>query len=280
MTTQYLPVDGGRLAYSEHGNMDGESIFLIHGWMESRVNWKTTLACLETEYRCITVDLMGFGESDKPRDGDYSIEAQGKRVVALADALGLEKFWLIGHSMGGMIALYIAAVIASERVISVVSLAGVVSGKLHPMTMNTAVRVSRLPLWAMNTMANISRGWRHKKWWAYQQFKASFYDFDAVPFDLWAEWREATYLPGLDIPMKRAAEAILAIDITPYLKDIMCPTLAIFGRQDHVVLPSDGQLVADHVPQGRVVLYDDCGHFPNWEKREQYESDLMAFLHE
>lgn len=280
MTTQYLSVDGGRLAYSEHGSADGEPIFLLHGWMESRLNWKTTLDCLEGDYRCIAVDLMGFGESDKRKDGDYTIEAQARRVVALADALSLEKFRLIGHSMGGMISLYIAAKLTRERVISVVSLAGVVSGKLHPMTMNSSVRIARMPLWAMNAIANISRRWRHQKWWAYQQFKVSFYDFNAVPFDLWADWRDAIYLPDLDIPMKRAAEAILALDLTPNLKDITCPTLAIFGKQDHVVFPSDGQLVADHVPQGRAVFYDECGHFPNWEQREQYEADLMAFLHD
>ncbi|MEQ8672106.1 MAG: alpha/beta hydrolase [Aggregatilineales bacterium] len=280
MPTQFLTVDGGKLAYSEHGTADGEAIFFIHGWMESRLNWKTTLTFLEADYRCIAVDLLGFGQSEKPADGDYSIAAQGERIVALADALGIDKFRVIGHSMGGTIALYIAAVIAPERVVQVVSLAGVVSGRLHPLTLQTGVRLARLPLSILTGIIKATRGFRHQKWLAHQQFKASFYDITSLPFELWQDWRDATYLDGIAIPMKRAAEAILSTDITPILKDIRCPALAIFGRHDHVVFPSDGELVAEHVPQGRLIMYEDCGHFPNWEKRTEYEADVMAFLRE
>lgn len=278
MTTQFLAVEGGNIAYRVSGNPEAQPIILIHGWLEDYYGWDSTIAFLKNQYYCISLDLFGFGQSDKPLTGDYTIHAQARRVVALADALNLERFYLIGHSMGGQIALTIASQIAPERVIRLISVAGVVSGAIHPATMATAVRIARLPLPLLQTVTRLSRPLRELRWWSNRQFKPSFYKIKTLPFERWQPLRYSATLPGTGIAMKKAGESILATDITAYLAAIPCPVLALFGKYDHVVMPSEGQLVADHVPQGEVMYIEQCGHFPNWEKPEMYESIMTAYL--
>src|SRR5262245_3749150 len=85
---------------------------MIHGWFSYRGVWQSTLEALQARHYCVALDQLGFGASDKPRDGDYRIEAHARRVLDVADTLGLERFALLGHSMGGQVALCVAARLA------------------------------------------------------------------------------------------------------------------------------------------------------------------------
>ena len=130
MTRHFINADGERIAYQTVGNPSNPPIILIHGWTSFTGVWETTVPLLKSDFYLVMPDLLGHGLSDKPHDADYSIEAQARRVLALADMLGLSDFALIGHSMGGQTALTIAARLAPERITRLVSVSGVVSGAL------------------------------------------------------------------------------------------------------------------------------------------------------
>ena len=123
MKDNTIQVDRYQLSYTTAGRDNSPPLILIHGWMSHRDVWAGTMKVLKFSHRCIAIDLLGFGDSPKPEDSDYSIPAQARRVLELADALELEDFALIGHSMGAQIALYLAAKRAPQRVDKVISVA-------------------------------------------------------------------------------------------------------------------------------------------------------------
>jgi pimeloyl-ACP methyl ester carboxylesterase len=101
---------------------------------------------------------------------------------------------------------------------------------------------------------------------------------DAVPFEEWALDRDMAFQPHGEQAAYQAGQAIHALDLTSALSQITAPTLAIFGQQDAVVPVSDGYLVQEHVSNGRLVLIEECGHFPMYEKPEPYLEAVQTFL--
>jgi pimeloyl-ACP methyl ester carboxylesterase len=101
-----VTIDGYGIEVVDAGS--GVPFVLLHGFPLSSAIWASVRPELERVCRLITPDLRGFGASDKP-EGDYSMAALARDVAALADRLGLERFVLGGHSMGGYVALAVAA---------------------------------------------------------------------------------------------------------------------------------------------------------------------------
>ena len=98
-TTFVNSSDGVRIAYEVHG--EGKTaLVLVHGWSCDRSYWKNQIEKFSQGYKVVTLDLAGHGESGLERK-DWTMQAFGKDVAAVADKLGLQHIILIGHSMGG-----------------------------------------------------------------------------------------------------------------------------------------------------------------------------------
>jgi len=98
-----VDIPGFTIAYLEGGR--GEPLVLVHGIGADKENFAPIAAWLRGIGRIIAIDLPGFGESSKPIDGDYSIEAQAERLDQVLDALGVRRVHLGASSMGGAIVL-------------------------------------------------------------------------------------------------------------------------------------------------------------------------------
>ncbi|MBA3318408.1 MAG: alpha/beta hydrolase [Gemmatimonadales bacterium] len=83
----------------------GEAVLLVHSLAGNTGHWAGQLEHLRKTRRAVALDLRGHGHSDPPKQGEYSIEAQSEDVGAVADFLGLERFAVVGHSMGAGVAL-------------------------------------------------------------------------------------------------------------------------------------------------------------------------------
>lgn len=100
-----MTLHGDRVAYRDEGS--GEVLLLVHGMGGSSDSWSGVIPLLATKYRVIAPDLLGHGESDKPR-GDYSVGAFAVLLRDLLDALDIHRVTVIGHSLGGGIAMQFA----------------------------------------------------------------------------------------------------------------------------------------------------------------------------
>lgn len=107
MTTALEPrsasINGVDLRYVDTGAGEPPIVF-VHGWTCNRTNWRYQIAEFSKDHRVIALDQRGHGESEKP-DQDYTIEGFADDLMAFIEALGLERPVIVGHSMGGVIAL-------------------------------------------------------------------------------------------------------------------------------------------------------------------------------
>jgi len=104
--------DGGPTDGSTNRSTDGAAtpVLFVHSYGGDTRHWAPALDHLRATRRACALDFRGHGRSDPPRDGDYSIEATAEDVGTAADALGLGRFVLVGHSQGALVALAYAAV--------------------------------------------------------------------------------------------------------------------------------------------------------------------------
>lgn len=100
---QYLDLDGQRLHYIDEGQ--GEVWIFVHGTPSWSFDFRHSIKTLSQRYRCIALDHLGFGLSDKPKDGDYSVQAHSRRLERLIEHLGLTRFTLVLHDFGGVIGM-------------------------------------------------------------------------------------------------------------------------------------------------------------------------------
>ena len=101
-TLSWVPGKAGRLRVEESGT-GRMPVLLVHGNGGDRTHWVQTLPHLARDRRTVSFDLRGMGESDAPTDGSYALDALVDDVILLADALGLGRFILVGHSFGGTV---------------------------------------------------------------------------------------------------------------------------------------------------------------------------------
>lgn len=102
----------GTNLHIDDGGTDGVPVVFVHSAAGSTEHWRGQLAHLRARgQRAIAIDLRGHGRSPPPADHDYSIPAMASDVIAAADALGLERFVVAGHSMGGAVAVSVAGLV-------------------------------------------------------------------------------------------------------------------------------------------------------------------------
>jgi len=105
---RFVEAGGVNWHYVEAG--EGEPVVFLHGLPESWFSWHYQIEAVSQKYRVIAVDLKGYGQSDK-RDGDYTAEGVANELIALFDAIGLDKFSLVTHDWGSIIGDYVAGTI-------------------------------------------------------------------------------------------------------------------------------------------------------------------------
>jgi pimeloyl-ACP methyl ester carboxylesterase len=270
-------IEGHQIITSLSGDPNNPPIILIHGWMSHRGVWQQTIRALEGKYYCISLDLLGFGASDKPEDADYSLPAQAQRVLKLADQLGFSHFSLIGHSMGAQIAMYIAAVLAPPRVDKLLSVGGVFTGELSDKVTKTEMLFVRLAR-RVPALYGIGLSLVDFRPFINWTFGSWFYDMKALPLEAWKADRVIAFNRASAIPNDEAGKSIQATNLIKYLHKITGPTLLIHGEDDAVVPVEQATLAQDVIPNHNLALFKKCGHFPMYEKPNQYLKALAMIF--
>ncbi len=98
-----ITIERHRIAYIDQGA--GEVLLIVHGTPTNSKEYEVVIKELSDQYRCIAIDHLGFGSSEKPLDGDYSLKAHQTRLEGLIQQLGVTTFHLLVHDFGGVIGL-------------------------------------------------------------------------------------------------------------------------------------------------------------------------------
>ncbi len=268
------PRDGGQVIETQvvpaNVTIDGvgPTIVLIHGFGAAIDWWDNIEPGLAADHRVICIDLIGHGGTMAPRSG-YSIERQAALVSALLDRLGVDRFTVIGHSMGGEVATALAEINPQriERMILIDSPATAERGSFTIMS----DAYFHPPLGEL--LSHIESDDAIRRGLA-QGFAPGF----AVPDNFVDDVKQLTYSA-----FRQAHDESVAYRVTkaPYeriaaLKPLP-PLLAIFGTRDAIISPDDAKAF-ERVPGAKVAMIEGAGHSPMVESPAKVLELIHGFL--
>ena len=253
--------------YLEGGTSSGPPLVMIHGFGGDKDNWSLYAPHIGGHYRLICPDLPGFGENDRSVELDHGIAAQGERLLAFLDALGISKCHLGGNSMGGYIALQLALT-HPERLLSLTLLnnAGVIGPQESELQRRVSVGESPL---VVRTMADIDRllafvAYRPR--FIPRQFKKVVLEDTAPHAELLDKIFNEVVGDALDRP------------VNDQLPRVTTPTQIIWGRHDRLIDVSCATVLHEGIKDSELVIFEDVGHVPMVESPAQTARAHLAFL--
>jgi 3-oxoadipate enol-lactonase len=261
-----IDLEDNRVHYRMEGG-SGRSLVFIHGWASSSRMWAREMEALGGAYRCLALDLPGHGRSSNPPAAWYSLDNFVGVTRAWVHALHAQPVTLVGHSLGGTIALQYALLYA-EEVCGLVLVNPVVTGRLRP---NVRWLYRRAPSRIVGDLTR--RLWPRLATRMQQALTAN--RLPLLPEGHLRRNLEDLTLASADslLGSARAAQS----DLSPRLHEIRAPTLAIVGRRDRTVPPEDGRLAARRIP-GAQLIELPTDHHPSDEAPEAFLAALRQFL--
>jgi pimeloyl-ACP methyl ester carboxylesterase len=269
--SRFVDVDGVRVHYQEAGDEDAPALLLIHGFASSTLVWsKVFLKLAEAGYRVIALDLLGYGYSAKPRNGEYTIAGQAKLLTRLLDKLGIPRAIFVGSSYGGAVAAT-CALDYPDRVEKLI-LVGAVNNN-RPL----AFRLMRLfgsPLFG-DVVSPLLIGSRRLLRRRMKQV------YDRHEWVLDERRVDARHLPLRAAGTQRAIiRTVRGWDAERISRDahlITQPTLLIWGENDQEIPLADGERLHAEIPGSRLIVFLECGHLPHEEYPEAFTNVVIDF---
>jgi len=268
-------VNGIRLHYLDWGLDRGPAnappVVLLHGITGHARVWDHLAERLAPRHRVLALDQRGHGDSDPAPDDDYRVGTMADDVAAFVGSLRLDRFALLGHSMGGRIAIKYAADHAArlERLVIVdigpdITLAGL--QRVRDMMANAPERIE-------------------SEEWAVEYIRRAnpLQDVDMLRERVRHGLRRAPdgeltwkYAKGLRDMMREGRRD--AVDLWEPLPRIPCPTLIVRGAESDILSAEVAKKMAERLPDGRVVEIAGAGHTVPADRPEEFVRQIRAFL--
>ncbi len=268
---RYVNAGSIRTRSLQAGPPDGQPVIFLHGTsghLEAFI--RTIAAHAQAGYRCHAIDMLGHGYTAKP-DYPYEIPRYVEHLIAYLNAIGAPQAHLVGESLGGWVAAWLASV-QPARVISLQLLAAggtkadpVVMQRIRSSTLAAVnsddidLTRQRLHLLMHNPQRDVSEELVHIRHAIYHQP-----DFVANIANLLCLQDLATRQRNLLQPER--------------LAQIVAPTLVVWGRQNPFGDVPEARALAAALPVSELQLFDDCGHWPQHERVDLYNPLSLGFL--
>ncbi len=247
-----------RLVHYEVVGRRGAPVIFLHSWLGSWRYWLPTMEHAAERYRTFAIDFWGFGESDR-RDGAFSIAEYVDLVLHFMHQLGIARASIVGHGLGGMVALRAAS--------------------QHP------DRFSRLMI--VNTPIQGSQIQNHVRPGALSRLFGR-----AAPSNIWTRLMRQL---NVDYPqilneiiedtdslsetvVQRVITSVAETDLREDLECLETPLLAVFGEKDTIVSPDQARFLRDdHASMQQVIKLPRSSHFPFLDQPNVFNRLLMDF---
>ena len=271
---KYLDLHGERIAYLDEGC--GEAIVLLHGLAGSSETWRSLIGPLSRKYRVVAPDLLGHGNSTKPRT-DYSLGALSVLIRDVLDELGITRATFVGHSLGGGIAMQFVY----QHPDYVQRLVLINSGGLGP-DVGMLLRLASLPgaelvlpiiaakrlldpgerVWSLMRKAGIESPRGEEMWRHYRSLSDG-------------PTRQA-FLRTVRGVIDHRGQAVSALNRLNTRMNF--PVMAIWGDRDAMIPVAHAYAAQQIRPDVRVEVLTDVGHFPHAERPGEVAELIEDFI--
>ena len=279
--------DGAGLFVEEAGPQSKTGAVFIHGSALRTDVWHYQLEGIG-DHRLVFYDLRGHGRSQPKGDRRYNITTLVDDLLAVIEESGLEEVVLVGHSVGGMIALDLCS---NRTDLLGTKIRGVVCvNTTHRSAYETVVggaaiarleRVLRHPLDALGK-------YHHRVETLRKIIKPSDSLFLAVSYAAFGPHASArqvdfTYDMLAETPTDVLFELFKAyrdFEVTDLLPDVTVPVLVVTGTHDRITVPGASEFLANNLPKAELKMFDNCGHMAMLERHTEFNTMLAAFFDE
>jgi len=272
-----VKIHGHKVCFRLTGS--GPLIVLIHGITGSSAQWIPVMDVLRDRYTLFAPDLLGHGESAKPR-GDYSLGAYASGIRDLLIGLDAERATVVGHSLGGGIAMQLAYQYPERCGRLVLMSSGGIGQEVHPLLraaslpgseivlplithtrlLEAGAALSRaLGMIGLQTGADIAEGARGY---------ASLNDREA----------RAAFVHTIRAVIDPTGQRVSALDRL-YLAEAL-PSLIVWGENDRIIPSHHAEIAHDAMPESRLELIEGAGHFPQMTDPIRVARALASFIDE
>ncbi|WP_208453250.1 MULTISPECIES: alpha/beta fold hydrolase [Burkholderia] len=255
--TNYHEVGQGKPLFLLHGSGPG-----VSGW----TNWKGVMNELGRHFRVIVPDIAGFGFTEFKEGNKYDIKLWVRHLTGIMDALGIEKASFVGNSFGG--ALSIGLALFDRTRVERLVLLGTPAGEFEQ---TPGLRSA----WTYEpSLENME-----------QTMRLFPYDQSIITEEMVRARYEASARPGaqdalrklIPKPSDEGATVVRGFPASA-VAGIEAPTLVLHGREDKVVPPECGFLLAQHIPNADLHLFAKCGHWVQTERRADFLRLVADFI--
>lgn len=271
---RFVDVGGVRTRYWKVGD-SGPAVVLLAGIGCSVREWRGNVGALAQSHRVYALDMLGGGLTDKP-DGDrYSLAQLARFTLDFLSTQGEDRACFIGNSLGGRIALECARLApARVRALVLVAPAGVGRNTMINMRLPTVPVLGEL-------MTRPSRAGLRMLW------RSAFSDPAFVTDELVEEKFAQASLPGAQAAFLRTLRGFVELggfrrgpldEIQAAMSGMTQPTLVVWGRDDRLLPVAQTQILKAKLASCRVVVFENCGHLPQVEKADAFNTIVQEFL--
>ena len=252
-----IVVDHQMVHYEVFGH--GRPVVFLHGWLGSWRYWFPTMERVAENFRTYSFDFWGFGESRRKSTYE-SIQNYSDQVIRFLDELGIDRCLLVGHSMGGMVAVK-TAINHPKRISRVAAVGAPIVGD----SLSWLLKLIDRPIMA-DAFARVP-------WFR----RYMFHRFLGETTDPAVDEILDDSVKSSSTTLRNAVGSMWRTDLRPELSRLSVPTLIVHGGRDEIVQPNQADLF-DDIPVAEVVVMPESRHFPFLDEPEVFNDILIRFL--
>ncbi len=265
-----------KISYERHGRGPTPVVFL-HGFAAALTTWHDLLPFFsEMEHTLYLLDLKGFGFSSKPRDRRYTMEEQAAIVAAFLEWRGLTNVVLVGHSLGGGIALLAYMQAGGEGKANPIGRLVLIAPAAYPQRLPRIMRWLRNPLlgWSILHLLPLRFMVRYT-------LQHVFYDHRAITEERIARYMTCFGRRGIGYVFIATCRQLVPeryVHLPGRYPEIVAPTLIIWGEHDRIIRPRHGEMLRAAIPGSQLKIISGCGHIPHEERPAETYGAMEEFI--
>jgi pimeloyl-ACP methyl ester carboxylesterase len=267
-----------KMNYEVHGREDGPPLLCIHGFGASLYSWREFVkpgSPLVANYKVITIDLKGSGQSPKAYGKDYAIKAHADLIYEFIHENDLQNLTLIGNSFGGALALLVTLRLLDNHSTRLKSLVLIDAGSYVDL-LPTYLKILSWPV-----IGALAAYLAPSKLAARGVLRKSYYDKKKITAEQVANYAAPLSLPGARHALWQTGAQIVPPNFQEFsdrYKDIKVPTQIIWGQNDQVISPEAACRLNKAISHSELVWVPECGHVPQEERPEITIPEVFKFL--